>query len=177
MNKNKSQKKEYTHRFCDGVMFGDAILGLGLKEPKLAGKYALRFLDITENLLEGNYKIIDCKAHFSDDDYGSYGEMQLIKDGKRIVSDIERWNEYYLNGPGKSKREVCKDLIDRCTLYMNLSHITGRPSLSVDAYHVTNETDKRKRKKHKFKLYHSISGKFDDKTGKFIKCSSSAWSK
>lgn len=170
-------KKEYPYSFYDGVLNGDKYLGFGLKEPKLAENYALRLLEVVEELLEDNYTIVDCKASFSDDDYGSYGEMKLIINGERTRNDIERWNNYYLHGPGKVKRDVWKDLICRCTLHMNLEHKDGKPRLSVDSYHVTNETDKRKKLKNKFKLKHHLIGGFDFKTGKYIKYNPNAWIK
>lgn len=167
-------KKRYPYSFYDSIMYkGAKFAGLGLKEPKIAEEYVLELFNITKDLLEGNYRIVDCLATFSDDDYGDYGEMELIKAGEWTSEGIEKWKEYYLNGPGVKKREVSKDLIDRCTLHMNLEHIKGRPFLAVDSYHVSNKKDKKKN--NKYYLYHRIGGYFNNKTGEYVALKKSAW--
>lgn len=173
------RKMKYPYSFYDGISYdGATITGFGLKKPEVAEDYALELLNITEKLLEDNYKIIDCMASFSDDDYGSYGEMELIKNGVRISEGIEKWKEYYLNGPGKNKRLKCKDLIDGCTLYMNLEHVKGKPHLSVDSYQIRNKTTKRKKIiKNEFKLHHGAFSKFDKKSGKYVEYRNCIWVK
>lgn len=151
------RKEKYPYSFRDGINSGTMFSKTGLKEPAIAEEYMLEFFNITKNLLEGNYKIIDCLATFIDDDFGSYGEMEIVKDGQWISEGIEKWKDYYLNGPGRNKREKCKDLIDICVLHMNLKHIKGKPSLKMDSYWVSNETDRIKKKKNKFHL-HNWSG-------------------
>lgn len=167
----EERKMKYPHSFYDAIGYrGAKFAGLGLKEPKIAGKYALELLSITSKLLKGNYEIIDCLATFSDDEGCSYGEMELIKSGKRISEGIEKWNNYYLKGPGLSRRTVNKDLISRCTLHMNLKHVNGKPRLTVDSYRIRDT-----KTKSKYELYHSMVGRFDLKTGKFIEYNKSAW--
>lgn len=167
--------KKYKYSFFDGIIKKDGVLGIGLKEPKVADKYAIRLLSIVEDILRENYEIKNCKACFSDDDYGSYGEMILIENGNKIISDIERWKNYYLNGDGKKKREIHKDLIYNCTLYMDLLHLKGRPYLNVKHNMVISETDKKKQSKRKFKLKPSLTATFDKKTGKLVNCSYQVW--
>lgn len=194
--KNKKQKKKklstyeqrklkYPYSFHDGITLSKEtkVAGLGLKEPDVAEDYALELLNITEELLEGNYRIIDCLATFSDDDYGNYGQMELIKNGQRFDDDIERWKDYYLRGEGRRKRDICKDLISRCTLHMNLEHVKGRPFLSVTDYQIWNlsskeiksNKSKKKSRNKRFKLHHSMGGRLDFKTGKFIEYNRNAW--
>lgn len=168
-------KRKYPYSFYDSICSGAKFSGTGLKEPRVAEDYVREFFNITKDLLEGNYKIINCLATFSDDDYGSYGEMELVKNGRWTDEGISKWNEYYLRGPGKDKRERCKDLIARCTLHMDLEHVPGRRYLSVDSYHITEERDKKKKKKRKFKLYHSLICGYDFKTKQFIKYNSGSW--
>lgn len=167
----EERKLKYPHSFYDAIGYkGAKFAGLGLKEPKIADKYALELLSITTKLLKGNYEIIDCLATFSDDEGCSYGEMELVKNGKRISEGIEKWNNYYLKGAGLSRRTVNKDLISRCTLHMNLKHVEGKPYLTVDSYNIRDT-----KTKSKYELYHSMIGKFDLKTGKFIEYNKGAW--
>lgn len=184
-NKNKNKKylstyelmkSKYPYSFSDSIGYkGAKFAGTGLKEPKIAGDYALELFNIAKKLIENNYEIIDCLATFTDDEGCSYGEMELVKNGKQTSEGIKKWNDYYLLGEGRYRREEFKDLISDCTLNMKLKHIEGRPFLSVDSYHITNDTIKKKIIKSKYKLYHSICGAFDFKTGEFVKCNRGAW--
>lgn len=133
-------KSKYPYEFRDAVGYkGGRIAGTGLKEPEVAEEYALEMLDITRNLLGGNYKIIECLARFIDDEFCSYGEMELVRNSEQISEGIEKWKDYYLKGPGIRKRTVCKDLIDDCVLHMKLEHIKGKPHLIGTSYCIINK--------------------------------------
>ena len=153
------RKIKYPYSFRDAIGYkGGKIAGRGLKEPEVAEEYALELLNITSNLLNDNYKIIDCLARFIDDEFCSYGEMELIKNGELISEGIEKWKDYYLKGHGIKKRTVCKDLIDDCVLHMKLEHIKGRPHLLDKDYRITSKRvgrNKGRILKNEFELYSS----------------------
>lgn len=139
---------KYPYTFRDSISHeGGIVAGFGLKEPELAESYALELLQIVSNLLENNYKIIECLARFIDDENCSYGEMELIKEGKQISEGIEKWKDYYLKGPGITKRTKAKDLIDLCILHMKLEHIEGRPYLRDTSFYIVNKHKKKNKSK------------------------------
>jgi hypothetical protein len=164
------RNKKYPYTFSDAIRFGPKFAKFGLKEPAIAKDYALEFLEITKNLIEENYDIVDCLVRFVDDEFCSYGEVELIKNGNIVLEDMKKWEDYYLSGKGKARREICKDLIDNCSLHMKLKHKKGRPRLTVNSYLVENSD-----KKGEFQLRHSIIGRYDEKRKTFVTCSKSAW--